>query len=63
MSKCFSLQNVFEDVEITDELEVIKGLGGSTIHVYLFNKPNQQLEINAWFEDEKTLNSKHIKAA
>ena len=59
MSKSLGLKNVFEGVETTNELEVIKELGGTVIQGYLFSKPIEESDINAWFEQEKPMNSKY----
>lgn len=57
MSQSLDIKNVFEGVETTKELDVIKELGGSVIQGYLFSKPIEETDINVWFEQEKAINS------
>ena len=54
MSQSLGLQNVFEGVETTNELEIIKELGGTVIQGYLFSKPIEESDINDWFEQDIT---------
>lgn len=57
MSSSLGIQNVFEGIETTAELEVIKKLNGEIIQGYLYSKPLNENEIQKWLSSEHVKNS------
>ena len=49
MSNSLGIENVFEGVETTNELEIVKELGGTVIQGYLYSKPIESSEVADWF--------------
>ncbi len=57
MSESLGIHNVFEGVENEDELQMVKQLNGEIIQGYLFSKPLELTQIDAWFSDKTYLKS------
>ena len=58
MSESLGIHNVFEGVENEGELEMVKRLNGKIIQGYLFSKPLDLSQIDAWFSDKTYLKSR-----
>lgn len=54
MSVSLGIRNVFEGVETTAELNVVKKLNGNVIQGYLYSKPLKENEIVAWLNLPET---------
>ena len=50
MSSSLEMENVFEGVETTGELEKIKSMGGDIIQGYLFSKPLKEAALLEWID-------------
>ena len=53
MSNSLGVKNIFEGVETTDELNVIKKFNGGIIQGYLYSKPLAEKEIIEWLTHEQ----------
>jgi len=55
MSVSLGMKNIFEGIETTEELAVIKNLKGHIIQGYLFSKPLIENEVDDWLASDTSL--------
>ena len=53
MSNSLGITNIFEGVETTEELEVIKHLGGNIIQGYIYSKPIEPCDVSSWLSIDR----------
>ena len=53
MSKSLGIQNIFEGVETTEELNMVKQLSGDIVQGYLLSKPLDVSQLESWSLDKE----------
>jgi len=56
MSSSLGMRNIFEGVETTAELDVVKKLNGSVVQGYLYSKPLNASEVTTWLSQKYVVN-------
>ena len=60
MSKSLGMKNIFEGIETTEELSVIKAMKGNIIQGFLFSKPIMADDIDHWLSFSHDVNQAKI---